>query len=224
MSNHSRFAVYYAPPPGAFADFGAHWLGWQVEGGRAVVQPAVPNIEALTAAPRKYGFHGTLKPPFRLSDGMTLDGLRAALADLAIRVAPAQADGLVLTRLGHWFALTPTGDTMGIAQVAAACVTELDRFRAPASEAELDKRRKGDLTAAQVAYLTRWGYPYVFDQFRFHLTLTGKVPADAIDGVESQIRACLPALPKPFALAEVCLCGERTDGRFEVLHRYTLTG
>jgi hypothetical protein len=31
------------------------------------------------------------------------------------------------------------------------------------------------LNQSQVANLDRWGYPYLFADFRFHMTLTGKV-------------------------------------------------
>ncbi|MEQ5871033.1 DUF1045 domain-containing protein [Sagittula sp. NFXS13] len=224
MSQHSRFAIYYMPSVGALADFGAQWLGWDAQAAKSRAQPDVPGIAALTDAPRKYGFHGTLKPPFRLRQGRTEADLRAAVADLASRTAPAQADSLVLTRFGRWFALTPTGDTSGIGRVAAACVTELDDFRAAATEAELAKRRKGGLSETQDAHLTRWGYPFVLDQFRFHLTLTGKAPAKDLDTIEAQIQMRLPTLPQPFLVSDICLSGERADGRFELLHRYTLSG
>ncbi|MBP0484433.1 DUF1045 domain-containing protein [Sagittula salina] len=222
MSHHSRFAVYYMPPAGPLADFGARWLGWDAQAARALPQDA--GRAALTETPRKYGFHATLKPPFVLAPGTDRQSLHAALTALAARTAPAQAPGLALTRLGRWFALTPAGDTVGISRVAAACVTELDTFRAPTTEADLARRRKAGLTPAQEAHLARWGYPYVLDQFRFHLTLTGKCAREDLDDAESAIRAALPPLPQPFAVPEVCLCGERDDGRFELLHRYALTG
>lgn len=224
MSPYSRFAVYYLPPKGALAEFGAEWLGWDSEAAADCTQPDVPGIAALTEAPRRYGFHGTLKPPFRLAEGMNEDALRTALADLAARTAPAQADGLALTRLGRWFALTPHGDTSGVARIAEACVTELDHFRAPATDAELAKRREAGLSPAQDAHLARWGYPYVLDQFRFHLTLTGKAPLDQLDMIEARIRAHLPELPTPFVISEICLCGQPNGGRFELVHRYALSG
>lgn len=226
MSDHSRYAVYFMPPEGVLQTFGARWLGWDAVTGTEVAQTALPEnlppIEQITGAPRKYGFHGTLKPPFRLQG--SLPDLEAAVAALACRTAPARSAGLALTRLGRWFALTPTGDISGIGRIAAACVTDLDAFRTPASEAELDRRRKAGLTDRQEHHLRKWGYPYVLDQFRFHLTLTGKVDKDRLDAVEAAIRDALPPLPEPFVMADICLCGERPDGRFELIHRYALTG
>ncbi len=222
--SYTRFALYYVPPEGVLADFGAAWLGWDVVRGRAADQLSVTGLDDVTMTPRKYGFHGTLKPPFRLAEGCTDIELERAVTDMAARCAPASCAGLELTALGRFLALTPTGDTSDLARVAATCVQELDRFRAAPSEAELERRRKANLSTRQEELLAAWGYPYVMDQFRFHLTLTGRVAkADVAHWMET-VRAHLPELPAPFIFTEVALCGEREDGRFELLHRYALTG
>ncbi|MDU8913957.1 DUF1045 domain-containing protein [Aestuariicoccus sp. MJ-SS9] len=224
MSAHSRYAIYYMPRPGALAAFGAAWLGWDAEAAREVAQPEVEDIAALTEAPGKYGFHATLKPPFRLAEGRDVAQLEAAVAALAARTAPGRADGLTLTRLGRFFALTPVGCAAGLARVAEACVTDLDSFRARPGSAELERRRKPGLTERQEALLRAWGYPYVLDQFRFHMTLSGKVPKARLEPVHEQIARHLPPLPEPFVLEDICLNGEREDGRFELLRRYALSG
>ncbi|MGJ8605136.1 MAG: DUF1045 domain-containing protein [Marivita sp.] len=220
----TRFAIYYVPAEGALADFGATWLGWDLSAARPSRQPDVPGLDDVTMTPRKYGFHGTLKPPFRLAEGSTLDSLNTAVADMAQRCAPAQSEGLALTALGRFLALTPVGDTSGISRVAATCVETLDVFRAPPDMAELARRRKSRLSAKQDALLLRWGYPYVMDEFRFHLTLTGRVLVEDTDHWLQTVQAHMPSLPAPFALDAVALVGERPDGRFELIHRYALTG
>ncbi|MCV2881504.1 DUF1045 domain-containing protein [Actibacterium sp. XHP0104] len=220
----TRFAIYYLPPVGAMADFGAAWLGWDVVSGRAVDHPDVPGLDDVTMTPRKYGFHATLKPPFRLADGTDLAGLRAAVAGMAAACAPARAQGLGLSRLGRFLALTPLGDTSEIARVAAHCVRAIDGFRAPPGAAELARRRQSPLTDRHEALLQRWGYPYVMEEFRFHMTLTGRLSDAEIDHWARQARAHLPAMPTPFVLDEVALVGERPDGRFEQIHRYALAG
>lgn len=222
---YTRFAVYYTAPEGPLATFGAGWLGWDVARGQPVTSTDdLPGRAEITETPRKYGFHGTLKPPFRLAEGTDADGLAAALADLAARTAPAQANGLALSRLGSFLALTPVGPQDGIARVAATCVTELDRFRAPASEAELTRRRAARLNARQEELLTAWGYPYVLDEFHFHMTLTGRLPkADRQHWVDS-VETALPPLPAPFILDALTLAGERPDGNFQTLERIPLTG
>jgi hypothetical protein len=112
----------------------------------------------------------------------------------------------------------------GLRRVAEACVRDLDGFRAPASDAELARRRKAGLSPRQDALLIRWGYPYVFEEFRFHLTLTGKLPGETLPLWTQTLARYLPDLPAPFVVDQIALCGEREDGRFEMLHRYTLAG
>ncbi|MDU8943601.1 DUF1045 domain-containing protein [Ovoidimarina sediminis] len=222
--SYSRFALYYLPPDEALAAFGAAWLGWDVAAGRPVPQPALDGIDAVTATPRKYGCHGTLKPPFALADGHTPDDLARAVAHLAASLAPARADGLALGRLGHFLALVPNGDGGGIARVAAACVRGVDAFRAPPDEAELAHRRAAGLSARQERMLATWGYPYVMEEFRFHITLTGRLAPEALDLWNATLRDALPPLPAPFDLDTIALVGERRDGCFELIQRYALTG
>lgn len=220
----TRFAIYYLPPEGALAAFGAAWLGWDCVEARTVPSLDVPGLDGATKTPRKYGFHGTLKPPFRLAEGKDLTGLQDAVAQMAANCTPAQSDGLALTALGRFLALTPVGDMSGIARVAATCVESLDAFRALASEAELARRRNARLSDRQEELLERWGYPYVMDQFHFHMTLTGRLLVDRIDHWTKTALAHLPPLPAPFVMDEVALVGEREDGRFEVIQRHPLAG
>lgn len=222
--SYSRFAIYYIPPEGPLAAFGAAWLGWDVVRGRDALQPDLPGLHDITMTPRKYGFHGTLKPPFRLSAGATEHALAAAVGDLADMLAAASCDGLELTTLGRFLALTPHGDTRGVQRLAEACVRGLDGFRAPATPAELARRRQAGLTPHQEALLMQWGYPYVMEEFRFHLTLSGRLPTAALAVWADVARQSLPDLPAPFVLDQIALCGERSDGHFELIHRYTLTG
>lgn len=223
---YTRYAVYYTPPKGDLAEFGAAWLGWDVaRGAPAPHRPAdVPGLPQVTQTPRKYGFHGTLKPPFRLAEGKSPDTLRSAVAELAQRTAPGRADTLELRALGSFLALTPQGTADGIDRVAAACVTVLDRFRAPAPPEELARRRKAGLSPRQEALLTRWGYPYVLDAFRFHMTLTGRLPKPEMSHWQTVAQTALPALPCPFVLEAISLVGERPDGAFELIERFALQG
>lgn len=222
--SYSRFAIYYVPPQGPLADFGAAWLGWDVARGRGLHQPDLPGLHDITMTPRKYGFHATLKPPFRLAEGYAFEALETAFSDLAANLAPGICDGLELTTLGRFLALTPCGDTAALRRVAAACVRDLDAFRAPATEAELARRRKAGLSAQQEALLAQFGYPYVMEEFRFHMTLTARLPKGDIATWLAAVQRRLPDLPRPFLLDQIALCGEREDGRFEVIHRYPLAG
>ena len=229
MWDFKRYAIYYAPEPGPLAAFGAAWLGWDPAAGEEVAHPALAALRRpaaeLTETPRKYGFHGTIKPPFRLADRQSAEALHEAAQALCARLAPVTLEGLELSRLGSFLALTPRGETGALAELAATVVEELDPFRAPPSEAEIARRNPDRLSPAQRALLEKWGYPYVLEEFRFHLTLTGRLDAqDAADTEAALAPVLAPLLPVPFRVDSLCLFGEAEDGRFHLLHRYTLSG
>jgi len=226
----TRYAVYFVPPADApWARWASNWLGRDIVSGASVAFPDTPDlplpVSTITATPRKYGLHATIKPPMRLANGTTIDALSDALATLCRRRAPVLTDGLVLRAKGQFLALCPTGNLTALNQLAADSVTELDRFRAPASEAELTKRRKRCLSAAQEANLLQWGYPYVLDEFRCHITLTGRLPTEAVGPVTAALNSMLsPMLPQPFQMADLAIAGEDRAGQFHLIQRYPLTG
>ncbi|MEP2641809.1 DUF1045 domain-containing protein [Roseobacter sp.] len=217
----TRYGVYFTPRPGAFAQAGAHWLGWDLAAGQHVGTPD----DAITARPRKYGFHGTIKPPFRLADDTTAAGLHDALTTLAGGLGPVALDGLTLSQIGSFLALTPTGDVRDLAALAATVVKELDGFRAPPTNAELARRNPSRLTPAQQDNLARWGYPHVMEAFKFHMTLTGPLPHALIGSTRADANAHFADLsPRPFVIDSLTLVGEGCTGMFHTLHRYGLTG
>ena len=224
----TRYAIYYVPAPGALADFGAAWLGWDPVQGVAVPHPALPGlpvpVDEITATPRKYGLHATLKPPFRLRQGQTEGALAEAVAAFAARTAPVLLEGLSLSRLGRFLALTPEGDTTALNAFAAATVRAFEPFRAPLDAAELARRRKARLSPRQDALTLQWGYPYVMEEFRFHITLSGRLDEDRIGAVEAVLAKALPPLPRPYPIDGLGLLREDDEGRFHLLHRYALTG
>lgn len=224
MSDFLRYAVYYLPDDRALAAFGAAWLGWDVENGETVAQPRVSDIQSLTSTPRRYGFHATLKPPFRLDPGATDADLAQAVGDLARSLSPVRLDGLRLAAIGRFLALVPVGDTTTLNALAFECVAQLDRYRHPPEEAELKRRRESTLTARQDDLLVKWGYPYVAEEFRFHMTLTGKLDPEQLSGAREEVGKRLPRVPSPFEVASISLVGEDREGMFHLLHRYTLTG
>ncbi len=228
MQSATRFAVYYTPRPGALAGFGASWLGWDVEAGGPAAHPSVPELarplHEITATPRRYGFHATLKPPFRLAKGHRPADLADSVERLAARLAPVRTNGLELANIGRFLALVPVGDTAPLAALAAQVVEALDSFRAPMGEAERARRGAG-LSPRQAALLERWGYPYVMEEFRFHLTLTAPLERAEAAAVSAALMPRLaPCLPRPFLLDALSLVAEGEDGHFRVLHRYPLSG
>lgn len=227
---YKRYALYYAPPEDAeWARFCTQWLGWDMTEGQVVAPPEIPPLPLdhaeIIRAPRKYGLHATLKPPFRLADGTTREGLEQACADLCARTAPFDLDGLQLARLGRFIALRIQGSDTAMGALADTLVRDLDGFRAPPTEEELKRRRGKGLPPAQEANLVQWGYPYVMEEFRFHITLSSSLPRDAIEPVETVLNERLtPLLPQPVPIRDVALVGEAEDGKFHMVRRFGLGG
>jgi putative phosphonate metabolism protein len=220
----ARYAVYWAPEPATdLARFGARWLGRDAETGQATMAlaPGLPaSWERATAEARLYGFHATLKPPFRLGDGHDETELDTALATLCAKLAPIDGMTLRLSALDGFLALVPGSRLPELADLARRCVIELDAFRAPADAAELERRRAAGLTARQEAMLTRWGYPYVLEEFRFHLTLTRRLTqetgAEIVDFLAPHAeRACAA----PQRIASICLFVQVAPGADFTLRR-----
>ncbi|MDQ7251103.1 DUF1045 domain-containing protein [Dongia sedimenti] len=209
----ARFAIYFAPRRDtALARFGDAWLGRDVETGRALPQPVLATLSAdrmaeLTEAPRHYGFHGTLKAPFQLADGNDTRRLHASLARFAARQAKFAVPELKLKTIGRFLALAPASPVPALNALAAACVETFDDFRAPPEPADLAKRAATGLTPRQAELLARWGYPYVLDEFRFHLTLTGDVTEPAArDALQAALAPLLePVLAEPIAVDALCM-------------------
>lgn len=223
-----RFAIYYVPPIGAdWGGFATSWLGWDVNTGKPVEFPELdgPEIEPITRTPRKYGLHATVKPPFRLANGTHQAALEQAVADLCDVLTPVRLDGLHLAQLGRFLALRPLGDEAALNAMAAMVVERLDPFRAPAGQAELDRRRANGLSEQQDRNLTTWGYPFVMEDFRFHITLSSKLSKPELAQTRAVLETQLvPMLPQPFDITELALAGEDSDGRFHMIHRYALSG
>ncbi|WP_119458994.1 DUF1045 domain-containing protein [Rhodospirillaceae bacterium SYSU D60014] len=219
----ARYALYYAPEPGsALETFGRRWLGCE-----SATREAAPRLEEITRAPRHYGFHGTLKAPFRLADGHSLEALQRAITAFAATRAGFELPPLRLATLGRFLALVSSGPCEPLASLAADCVTAFDSFRKPPSADELARRRANGLTERQNQLLIRWGYPYVLDEFRFHLTLTGSLDDEREREAVRRTLAPLvtPLCEEPVAVQSICLF-EQADGTapFRIARRYAFGG
>jgi putative phosphonate metabolism protein len=206
MNPYPRYAIYYVPAPSSTLNrFGAETIGYDAFSGEAVPFPAeaeaIPDWPELTRDPRKYGFHATLKAPFPLADGATETGLIEAFATFARtpRVIPQITP--IVDALGGFIALVPAQRSVVLETLAQDCVTAFDNFRAPMTAADRARRNPAALTPRQVEQLDRWGYPYVMQDFRFHMTLTGRLPDARRENVLAMLRDRFAAL----ALAELAI-------------------
>jgi putative phosphonate metabolism protein len=180
----ARFAIYYAPPrESPWWQAGCVWLGRDPETRGVYAPPALAalrrEVADLTAAPRRYGWHGTLVAPFRLAIGISAHDVSAAARAWAARQS-AFALPVEAALLGRFVALRPAdaeGDT-ALGSVAADALRSLDALRARPPAAEIERRLAAPLTARQRELLLAWGYPYVFEEFRFHMTLSDSLSDD----------------------------------------------
>ena len=201
-----RYAIYYTPPAeDPLTRRAAHWLGRDPFSGESLAQPAVPGFaepvfRELTSDARRYGFHATMKAPFELAEDRSEAALVAAFEAFAASIRAFTLPELVLGQIGRFFALVPAEWSPELQMLADNCVSRLDGFRAPLSAQDYARRDPDKLGAQQREHLVHWGYPYVFDEFRFHMTLTAQIdPADQAamrQAIESFFAGLIPA-PRP---------------------------
>jgi putative phosphonate metabolism protein len=181
VADGPRYAIFFVPRADTeFYRLGSSVLGRDCYTGAAVdfpdIQDGAPNWNELSAAPRRYGFHATLKAPFYLLPSTTEEQLIKAVRNFAGLGHPVHAFAPAVRLLDDFFAVVPLEAAPALDSLAASCTTIFDAFRAPMSPRERARRLAMGLSHSQAQNLERWGYPFVLSEFRFHLTLTGKVP------------------------------------------------
>jgi putative phosphonate metabolism protein len=226
-----RYAVYYAPAADSpLWRFGCATLGYDAFTGEDVAFAVPPRCDAemwpqLTAEPRRYGFHATLKAPFELANGRSEGQLRAFAHQIAAGLTAVPLAGLAVTALGRFIALTPAEPSPALQKLAFDIVQAFEPFRAPLGAADLERRLASPLTPAQRAYLEAYGYPYVGDAFRFHMTLTGSLPQDDVAGAVTALSgAYAAAVPlTPAVVDRLALFRQDSrESRFHLLDSFTL--
>ncbi len=223
-----RFALYWAPElDDPLHARGSAWLGRDAETGAALPQAPLPgglDIAEVTRDARLYGLHATLKPPFRLA--VSYGEMERAAEALAARLRPFDLPPLAVRDLGGFLALRETAPCPALRALADACVEALDAARAPPGEEELARRRRAGLTPAQEALLARWGYPYVFEEWRFHVTLSRRLTPAERAVVEPAVVAHLgEAAARPRRVASICMFSQGEPGApFLVARRFALGG
>ena len=232
LSSAYRYAVYFAPElddPLWLA--GSQWLGRDAFSGERCEQPPLPGIsigaqQHLTAAPRRYGWHATLKAPFALAATADLQRLRFALRELCRSASRFVLPRLSVTLLDDFLALVPTETSSDLDRIVRACVSQLHPLAATLSPSDLARRRAANLSATEDEMLVTWGYPYVMDHFRFHMSLSG-----SLDGVSATtIDMLVNAASEWFAALSSCefsslaLFAEPTPGADFVLLEHVPLG
>jgi putative phosphonate metabolism protein len=228
-----RFAIYFVPAPEtALYRFGTAVLGYDCYSGLPIERllagdASAPDWATLTAEPRTYGFHATLKAPFRLNRDADAAHLLARLRALAASIPAAPTFIPAVELISGFVAIIPQIPSPATDRLAADCVTAFERFRAPLTTAERERRMATGLNASQARNLEQWGYPYVFEEFRFHMTLTGRVTAEQRTAIHAYLREAFArdCGPAPIAIDRLVLvCQESGDASFRVVGHAPIGG
>ncbi len=230
MTGFPRYAIYFpAGRNSALSRFGAELLGYDAYTRNELDFPAdalrvAPDWRDLTADPRKYGFHATLKAPMALVSGRTEAELMAACATFTGQSRTIPEIRPVVDAISGFIAVIPAEPVDALAQFAADCVREFDSFRAALTVEDRARRKPEKLTERQRDYLDRWGYPYVMEEFRFHMTLTGRLDTERRGPILEMLRIRFASL-RLGALAIDRLALFKQDeakARFRIIGEWTL--
>lgn len=209
-----RFAIYFAPATNSAL--------WQA----AESWFAQPDLPAISVSARRYGFHATIKAPMALSDGMDRASLEMALTEFAAARAPMSLGQIAPTPIEGFLALICAPQPQAVTDLAAAVVTAFERFRAPMSAEDRARRLRAPLTARQIELMDAYGYPYVLEQFQFHMTLTDRLEPTLLAAMRERATAWFQAaLSAPIWLDRLVLFHEaEPGGMFRRLDDHILSG
>lgn len=222
-----RYAIYFLPASDtALWRFGSSVVGYDACTGQDVAPPNHPYLtttdrSSWTREPARYGFHATLKAPFVLAAGKDEPALLAAADAFAREYCAFDLAELAVRAIGSFIALVPTEPSAAVQRLAGDCTRAFDAFRAPLSEADRRRRLESPLTERQIENLDRWGYPYVLDDFRFHMTLTGPLDAPARDRLLPALSDLYATIAAPVTIDAITVCRQETrESRFVALQRF----
>lgn len=213
-----RFAIYYAPPTTSeLWQRAVRWLGRDPATGTApndgIAGIDAATLTAITPSASRYGFHATIKAPFALASGKSREELEAALQQFALRHGSVRLGKLELRLLDGFLALTPVVQSDALTAFAGTVVADFDAFRAPMTAGERDRRLRSNLTPYQIGLMDHFGYPYVMDQFLFHMTLTDRMDSSMQESVVAAAADWFgPVLEQDFVLDRLSLYHEPVPG------------
>jgi putative phosphonate metabolism protein len=214
-----RYAIFQTPDTKHPLNVAAsNWLGRSAFG-LEVTDPVDPNQWSakehanLIADAARYGFHATLKAPFTLAHHRDEAALIKAFKAFKVSAEDLVIPSLELKQIHGFFALVPEYPVDAINDFAALIVQQFDEFRAPLTAADVARRDPDRLTDLQRGYLENWGYPYVFDEFFLHMTLTNRVSDQKSNEVRSMLEAHFAQfIGRPYPITHIALFVEPEAG------------
>ncbi|KYH01874.1 DUF1045 domain-containing protein [Bradyrhizobium sp. DOA1] len=231
MTGFPRYAIYFAAgSDSALSRFGAELLGYDAYTGDELPFPRqaldiAPDWRDVTADPRKYGFHATLKAPMALAPGRTEAELAAACAAFAGTPRPIPTIRPIVDSISGFIAVIPAEPLDALQGLAADCVRAFDSFRAALTAEDRARRKPDKLSEQQRDHLDRWGYPYVMEEFCFHMTLTGRLDAARRGPILEMLRRRFAALGLDALEIDRLALFKQDDAkaRFRIIGEWALT-
>jgi len=193
MKKYSRYAIYYAPPKESnLEEFGRYWFGWDPINAKSINNKQrinylngfgiknLKNIDKNVLIAKKYGFHGTLIPPFKLNKNYSTNTLFKKTEEIAKKLKKFKFYKFKLKKINNFYAFVQNKKNNNINKLSNRLVRELFKFRSPLTKKEIDRRNPSKLSKLQLNILYKWGYPYLMSEFNFHMTLASEVTGNKL--------------------------------------------
>ena len=237
MKKYSRYAIYYAPPKESnLEEFGRYWFGWDPINAKSINNKQrinylngfgiknLKNIDKNVLIAKKYGFHGTLIPPFKLNKNYSTNTLFKKTEEIAKKFKKFKLYKFKLKKINNFYAFVQNKKNNNINKLSNRLVRELFKFRSPLTKKEIDRRNPSKLSKFQLNILYKWGYPYLMSEFKFHMTLASEVTGNKLYSelkkIENNKEIILNEINN---FDKIYIFGENQKGMFENLENFSLS-
>lgn len=228
-NSYERYAIYYVPHyETELAEFGKTWFGYDLSEGdtdRNLYGLSADLVREVTRQPARYGLHATLKAPFNLDEGCSLEQLLQKTEQFCKKRKKFSLGNLKIGWHGNTMVLVEGQHDHRINQFASRCVLDFEDFRAPLTVKERTRRLEQNLNLHQRLMLEELGYPYVLSEFRFHITLTKNMTEDEKVQVVPALQPVLNSiLGNPCDIDGIAIVGDPGNNQpFQMIEYFELS-
>lgn len=236
MTNYKRVAIYFLPKKNSsLENFGKNLLGRDINKKRKISLTRrqkyfinrrftyFDELKDYCEKPAKYGFHATLKAPFRLKRNVKTKDFYDVISHIAAQHSRFKIKGLKIVYRKKFTFITSRKEIKSLINLENDLVKHLDTFRAELNKTEIKKRNPDSLTFKQNKYLKEWGYPFVLDQFKFHMTLMNQNNNKLSNKQKLELEKLIYKISNNLLeFNEISLLGENKNGYFEEIKRFKL--
>ena len=236
MTNYKRVAIYFLPKKNSsLENFGKNLLGRDINKKKKISLTRrqkyfinrgftyFDELKDYCEEPAKYGFHATLKAPFRLKRNVKTKNFYDVISHIAAQHSRFKIKGLKIVYSKKFTFIISRKPNKLLINLENDLVKHLDTFRAELNKTEIKKRIPDSLTFKQNKYLKEWGYPFVFDQFKFHMTLMNQNNNKLSNKQKLELEKLIYKISNNvIEFNEISLLGENKNGHFEEIKRFKL--